>query len=89
MKNGWVLRDTDDPVRQARRNSWKIHELVEGSSGVQAWVTPVLCFTKAEVACYGRVGGVEVATVGSLNMVVAGPERLRFYSKDWEGYSPQ
>lgn len=88
-KNGFVLRNGDDPLRQARRNAWKVHELVEGSSGVRAWVTPVLCFTKAEVSCYGRVGKVEVNTIGSLNGVLADPGRPRAYDKGWEGYSPQ
>ncbi len=52
-------------------------------------MTPVLCFTKAEVACYGRVGKVEVTTVGSLNRVLADPERPQIYGKGWEEYSPQ
>lgn len=56
---------------------------------MRAWVTPVLCFTKAEVACYGRVGKVEVTTVGSLNRVLADPERPEAYEKGREEYSPQ
>lgn len=89
VKNGWALRGRDDPLGQARGNARKIHELVEASSGVKAWVTPVLCFSKAEVGCYGRIGGVEVTTVGSLNRVIADPDRPRFYQGGWEEYSPQ
>lgn len=89
-KDGWALRGKDDPLGQARGNAWKIHGLVEGASGVKAWVVPVLCFTKAEVACYGKVGGVEVTTVGSVNAALADPERASGYRGGrWERYSPQ
>lgn len=89
VKNGWALRGRDDPLGQARGNAWKIHKLVEASSGVHSWGVSVLCFTKAEVSCYGRVGGVEVTTVGSLNGVIADPDRPRLHREGWEEYSPQ
>lgn len=88
-RNGWVIRGGKDPLGQASRNARKVGALVARSSGVRARVTPLLCFTKAEVACYGRVRGVELTTLGSLNRVVADPERPRLYHEDWEGYSAQ
>lgn len=87
-RNGFVVRGKGEPVRQARENAKRIRTLVAETSGVRAYVTPVLCFSKAEVAFYGRIRGVEVTTIGSLNKIVADPDRPRLYHKGWESYSP-
>lgn len=88
-RNGFVLRGKDDPMGQARENAKRVNALVARSSGVRAYVTPVLCFTKAEVSFYGQVRNGEVTSLGSLNRVVADPNRPRLQHNGWEGYSPQ
>ena len=69
LRNGRPI--PKDITKQAKGEARDVSELIRSSSGVGAWVVPVLCFSSAELSCYGSVNGVELTNVGSLNKFIA------------------
>lgn len=84
-KGGEILKDGrppvgKNPIKQARGEAADVNKLIESSRGVNLWVSPVPCFSRAELRCYGRVEGVELVDIGGLRrLILEQPER----------YSPQ
>lgn len=80
-KDGMVLKDGKsaggkDPIVQAKGEAADVSGLIRDSRGVETWVHPVLCFSRAELRCYETVRGVEVTNLGSLrHAIVARPTR--------------
>ena len=66
------------PVKQAMGNAFDVRGLIGRAHGEEPFVVPVLCFSKATVSCYGPVGGVEVANLGSVNRIVVHGRRKRY-----------
>jgi hypothetical protein len=64
------------PLKQARGEARQIHDKVREHCGLAAYVTPILCFSRATVSCYRPVNGVEVVGLGALNRTIANrPEK--------------
>jgi hypothetical protein len=59
-----------DPIKQVKGEARDVHELVEKQTGINAFVRPVLCFSKGELRHHEPVNKVEVTTVGSLNRTI-------------------
>lgn len=49
-----------DVAKQAMGEAMDVKRLVRESSGLDPFVHAILCFSRAEVSCYGAVGNVEV-----------------------------
>lgn len=74
-ENGTLLRNgrrvaEENPLAQARKNAAKVSELVEKARGLNIWVRPILCFSRAELNRYGEVEGVELTDLGSLRRTI-------------------
>lgn len=78
---GALLRDGKplygkDPLKQAKGEAADVSRAIKESRDVSLWVSPILCFSRAELRCYEIVGGVLLADVGSLRRVILEqPER--------------
>jgi hypothetical protein len=75
-----------DPLKQVKGEAVDVKGLIEEVRGISTWVHPILCFSQAELRCYGLMAGVEMTNVGSLRRAIAGrpvvfePERVRSIS---------
>lgn len=85
-RNGKYVPD-NSPVRQAIANAMAVRDLIGETHRKKPFVVPVLCFSKATVSCYGPVGGVEVANLGSINRVVVHGRRVRYSTEEVEEIS--
>lgn len=68
FRNGKFL--PKDPISQVRGNAAKVSKLISDSGSRKPWVNPILCFSRAELRCYGAVNGVEIANIGSLRRTI-------------------
>lgn len=58
------------PIKQAAAEAYRIRELLKSSCGINVWVQPILCFADGDLRVYGKVGVVEVTSLGALNRSV-------------------
>ena len=70
-----------DPVVQVKGEAADVSRLIEASRGLQIWVHPILCSSRAELRCYEDVG-VQVTNTGpypifSNGTLVSVPRRSR------------
>lgn len=79
--DGTLLRDGKplsgkDPLKQAKGEAADVSRLIKESRDVSLWVSPILCFSRAELRSYEAVGGVMLSDIGSLRRVILEhPER--------------
>jgi len=53
LQNGKII--PKDMTRQAKGEAKTVSELIRSSTGVGAWVVPILCFSDATLSCYGSL----------------------------------
>ena len=70
-----------DATKQAMAEAMAVRDLLRSSSGIEAFVQPILCFSDAQLSCYRPLNGVELTNVGSLNRYVA-TQRERYSAKE-------
>jgi hypothetical protein len=79
LRNGKPIPGKD-VTRQAMAEAMIVRNLLRSSSGTEAFVHPVLCFSSATLSSYGPINNVEITNLGSLN---------RFIMTQRERYSPE
>ena len=75
VENGRFLVDgrpktEKDPIKQVGGEAKDIFTLIRESTGMNPFVRPVLCFSRADLLHYKAVRGVEITSVGSLNRTI-------------------
>lgn len=84
-RNGWFVYE-NKPVTQAMGNAFAVRALIGETYGTEPFVVPILCFSRAEVLCYGPVSKVEVTSIGALARVVM-ERRVRYSGSEVAGIS--
>lgn len=77
QRNGRWLRYCN-PLSQARWGAARASDLIGDTAGRKPYVTPVVCFSRADVRLYGKASGVEVADIGALKRVMLQGRRQRY-----------
>ena len=80
LRNGRPVAGKD-ATKQAMAEAMAVRDLLRSSSGIEAFVQPILCFSDAQLSCYRPLNGVELTNVGSLNRYVA-TQRERYSDKE-------
>ncbi len=70
-----------DATKQAMAEAMAVRDLLRDSSGIEAFVQPILCFSDAHLSCYRPLNGVEITNVGSLNRYIM-TQRERYSTKE-------
>lgn len=70
-----------DATKQAMAEAMAVRDLLKDSSGIEAFVQPILCFSDAQLSCYQPLNGVEMTNIGSLNRYVV-TQRERYSAKE-------
>lgn len=77
LRNGRPIPGKD-VTKQAMAEAMAVRDLLRATSGIEAFVHPILCFSDAHLSCFLPLNGVEMTNVGSLN---------RYIVTQWERYS--
>lgn len=85
-ENGKLLRNGrpipgKDVTRQAMAEAMAVRDLLRSSSGIEAFVHPVLCFSSATLSWYRPINNVEITNLGSLNRYIM-TQRKRYSPKE-------
>lgn len=74
-RDGKLLRDGNpvpgkDPIVQVTGEALDVRKLIEEVRDTRVWVQPILCFSKAELRCYGMIRKVEITDLGSVRRTI-------------------